>query len=215
MGGRREPRFNPGKADPARVRFVKFDRTRRADLLRAARDFQVKPQVATDPFRPERARRIAGAIALATVLGAVTWTFSNLPYHTPQSPEPELVVSFSHAGAILEPRKLTPEELARRLPHMRAQASTSRQRAPVRLRISVDEQVVLEESFQPKGLSKDGPSVAVARLPVSAGRHSVRVEISDAVDPGTWTHQWNQTFHFETNRTRVVLFDAKSGFSLH
>ena len=28
--GRREPRFDPGKADPERVRFVKYDRANRA-----------------------------------------------------------------------------------------------------------------------------------------------------------------------------------------
>jgi ferredoxin/coenzyme F420-reducing hydrogenase delta subunit len=215
MEGRREPRFDPGKADPARVRFVKLDRTRRTDLLRTAREFREASAVMSHSVPRTRTRQFAAAIALATVLGAVTWVFSDLSYRTPHSPEPELVVSFSHGGAILEPRKLTKEELEKRLPHMRAQASVGRQRAPVRLRVRVDERVMLDQLFQPKGLSRDGPSVAVVRLPTTAGQHSVRVEIADTTDPEAWTKQWNETVTFEPHRARVVLFDTKAGFSFH
>ena len=216
MEGRREPRFDPGKADPERVRFVKYDRTNRAGLLRAARDFQAQREVVYQGTpRAAGIRSPAAGLVLAVVLAAVTWAFSNLPYRTPNSPEPELVVSFSHGGAILEPRKLTKEELEKRLPHMRAQASVARQRVPVRLRITVDDRIRFDQAFQPKGLSKDGPSVAVARLPLAVGLHAVRVEIADTADSNTWTHRWIETVEFQTNRTHVVLFDTKAGFSLH
>ena len=215
MAGRREPRFDPGKADPARVRFVKLDRTRHRDLIRAALEF--REQRVAPPNRGSRSRvlQIAAGFLLAAMISAVTWAFSDLPYRTPHSPEPELVVSFSHGGAIMEPRKLTKEELEKRLPHMRAQANVARQRVPVRLRVQADGFTVLDQSFQPKGLSKDGPSVAVARLPMKAGQHAVRVEIADTADREAWTKQWSETVNFETNRTRVVLFDTKAGFSLH
>lgn len=216
MEGRREPKFDPGKADPSRVRFVKFDRTRRSDLLDAAREFQKQR---TEKFAPTNGKKIvrrsAVALMLALSLGAVTFAFSNLPYRSPHSSEPELVVSFSHGGAILEPRKLTKEELEKRLPHMRAQVNVTRERVPVRLRIHVDGQIVFDHSYQPKGLSKDGPSIAVARLGVTAGSHQVRVEIADTADHEAWTKQWSDTVNFESNHTRVVLFDTKSGFSLH
>ncbi len=215
MDGRREPKFDPGKADPSRVHFVKFDRTRRADLLNVARALQQPRTEMPAPKKRRLVRQIAAAVGLVFVLGAVTYAFSNQPYRTPHSPEPELVVSFSHGGAILEPRKLTKEELAKRLPHMRAQVNVTRERVPVRLRIQVDGQTVLDQSFQPKGLSKDGPSIAVARLPMTAGPHQVLVEMADTADREAWTKQWNETVSFETNRTRVVLFDTKAGFSLH
>ncbi len=215
MEGRREPRFDPGKADPTRVRFVRFDRTRRANLLRSAREFREECVATKMASGPGPARKIAAAIMLAGALGVVTWVFSGLPYRTPHSPEPELVVSFSHGGAILEPRKLTKEELEKRLPHMRAQASVARERVPVRLRVLVDGQVVLDQSFQPKGLSKDGPSVAIARLPMTLGPHALRIEMADTTDREAWTKRWNETVSFESNRTRVVLFDTKAGFSLH
>lgn len=215
MEGKREPAFNPGKADPSRVRFVKFDRTRRAELLDVAREFQ-QQSTALLARKPRRlVLQITAAIALAAVLGAVTFAFSNLPYRTPHSSQPELVVSFNHSGAILEARKLTKEELAKRLPHMRAQVNVTRERVPVRLRVQVDGQTVFDQSFQPKGLSKDGPSIAVARLPISPGRHEVHVELADTSDPKTWTKQWNETVEFQQSRNHVVLFDTKAGFSLH
>jgi ferredoxin/coenzyme F420-reducing hydrogenase delta subunit len=215
LAGRREPKFDPAKADPSRVRFVQFDRTRRAELLKVAGEFQ---QTSTAlPARTPRKRvpQIAAAMALAAALGAVTFAFSNLPYRPPHSPAPELVVSFNHSGALLELRKLTREELARRLPHMRAQVNVTRERVPVRLRVQVDGQVVYDQSFQPKGLSKDGPSIAVVRLPQSPGSHQVRVELADTADADQWTRQWSETVEFQENRNRVVLFDTEGGFSLH
>ncbi|HXG47723.1 MAG TPA: hydrogenase iron-sulfur subunit, partial [Methylomirabilota bacterium] len=165
MDGRREPRFDPGRADPARVRWVKLDRTRGAELQRVAREFLESPAARPPAVERPRGRQIIAGVGLAAVLGAVIWAVSDLPYRTAHSAEPELVVSFSHGGAILEPRQLTPEELQKRLPHMRAQVSVARSRAPVRLRVQVDGRTVLDQLYQPKGISKDGPSVAVARLP--------------------------------------------------
>jgi hypothetical protein len=184
-------------------------------LLKVAREFQ---QTSTElPVRTPRklSLQIAAAFAVTVGLCAVTFAFSNLPYRTPHSPQPELVVSFNHSGALIEARKLTKEELANRLPHMRAQVNVTRERLPVRLRVQVDDRVVYDQSFQPKGLSKDGPSIAVVRLPQSPGSHQVRVELADTADTDLWTKQWNETVEFQESRNRVVLFDTKSGFSLH
>jgi ferredoxin/coenzyme F420-reducing hydrogenase delta subunit len=216
MEGKREPAFDSGKADPSRVRFVKLDRTRGAELARVAREFRQAPDAAA-PIGPRRTMvlQYAAAFALAVALAVVTFAFSNLPYRTPHLAQPELIVSFNHSGDLLEARKLTKEELASRLPHMRNQVNVSRERAPVRLRVQVDGQTVFDESFQPKGFSRDGPSMAVARLPIPAGPHHVRVELGDSADPGAWTKQWNATVEFQESRSRVVLFDTKNGFTLH
>ena len=253
LQGTREPAFNPHKADPTRVRFVKLNRTHRDGVLRAARRFQeergnpkpgirnpkqirnVKPEETLgqegasvrdssvgppsdcgSPASGFALSRLVGAgVALAILLSGLAFAFSALPYRTAHHPKPEFVVSFHHAGAVMEPRKLTKEELDKRLPHMRAQVTVGRQRAPVRLRVQVDGQIVLDRSFAPKGLSHDGASVGLVRLPVSPGAHAVRVEIADTVDPDAWTRRWSEAVTFETNWNRVLLFDTKTGFSLH
>ena len=215
MNGQRQPAFDPKKADAARVRLVHLDRTQAASLARIAQEFRANPTGQKPSAARQRALQISGAVGLAIVLGAVTWFFSNLPYRTPHSPAPELVVSFNHHGAIVDARKLTKDELAKRLPHMRAQVNVTRERVPVRLRVQVDGQTVHDSSYQSKGLSHDGPSMAVVRLPVTPGQHTVQVELADTADAEVWTRRWTETVAFQENHLRVVLFETKAGFSLH
>lgn len=215
MNGQRQPAFNPREADASRVRQVHLDRTQGASLARVAQEFRTNPTGQKQSALRQRALQVAGGAGLAIVLGAVTWLFSNLPYRTPHSPEPELVVSFNHHGAIVDARKLTKEELDKRLPHMRAQVNVTRERVPVRLRVQVDGQIVHDHSYQSKGLSHDGPSMAVVRLPVAPGQHKVQVELADTADAAQFTQRWSETVAFPENHLRVVLFDTKAGFSLH
>jgi ferredoxin/coenzyme F420-reducing hydrogenase delta subunit len=214
MEGKREPKFDPNKADASRICHVKYNRASRPAFLQAARAFQEQNLVPRKAPVSRSAVVFAG-VALALCLALGVFALSNLPYQTPLSSEPELVVSFSHGGAVLESAKLTKEELEQRLPHMRAQVNVSRKRAPVRLRIHLDGKIVFDQSFQPRGLAKDGPSIALARLPVTLGAHAVRVQIADTADNEAWTREWSETVQFEKDRSRVVLFDTKGGFSLH
>ncbi|MBI2926933.1 MAG: hydrogenase iron-sulfur subunit [Verrucomicrobia bacterium] len=215
LAGQREPKFDPKKADPSRIRFAHYDRTRRAELLRAANEFRAGAEPhANAPLRSGWLQIVAATV-LAVALGAVTYAFSELAYRTPHNSAPEFVISFNHRGEAGQPqRQLTKEELDKRLPHMRAQITTVRHRVPVRLRVHVDGQQVLDQSYQPRGLSGDGPSIAIARLPVTPGAHAVRVELADTPDASKWTRQWTQSVEFEENRVRVLLFDTKAGFTL-
>ena len=215
MNGQRQPAFNPKQADPARVRLVHLDRTCRGELVRVAEAFRLGPKGSRATAARPRIRPGVAGVALALILGAVTWLGSTLPYRTPHTSEPELVVSFNHHGAIVTPRVLTKEELAGRLPHMRAQVNVTRERVPVRLRVQVDGRTVHDRAYQAKGLSRDGPSIAVARLPVAGGTHQVRIDLADTANPDQWTQQWSDQVTFEEDRVRVVLFETKAGFSLH
>ena len=213
--GQRPPSFDPKKADASRIRLVHLDRTRRAELTRIAEDFRANPTAPSSPKLRQRTLPILAALGLVLGLGTATWLVSTLPYHTPHSPEPELVVSFNHHGNIVAPRKLTKEELDARQPQMRAQFNVARERVPVRLRVQVDGQTVHDQSYQAKGLSKDGPSIAVVRLPIASGSHVVQVELNDSGKPDDWSQHWSETVVFQENHLRVVLFDTAAGFSLH
>ncbi len=213
--GQRPPAFDPKKADASRIHLVHLDRTRRAELVRVAENFRANPTAPTSPTIRQRALPIFAALGLALGLGTATWLGSTLPYRTPHSPEPELVISFNHHGNIVAPRKLTKEELDARQPQMRAQFNVARERVPVRLRVQVDGQTVHEQSYQAKGISKDGSSIAVVRLPVTSGSHVVQVELNDCGKPDDWSQHWTETVEFKENHLRVVLFDSKDGFSLH
>lgn len=213
LEGVREPKLDTRKADLSCVRHVRFNRAQRNLLLEAAQAFRIGLEQERAKFTPLR-KLLVGSL-LAVGLAGATYLVSDLPYSPAHSPEPELVVSFNHAGAILEAKQLSKEELAKRLPHMRAQINVSRERAPVRMRVLVDGAVAYEDTFAPRGFSKDGPSIALVRLPMKEGKHQIRVEIADSVDATQWTRSWSEVVSFERNRNRVVLFDLKSGFTLH
>jgi ferredoxin/coenzyme F420-reducing hydrogenase delta subunit len=225
LAGQREPRFDPKKADPARVHFVQFDRTRRGELLRAAAEFAALTATdaasplpirgAEEVSRPRRVLRVAAALALVAILGGGTYALSDWSYRPAHSSGAELVVSFNHRGQPVEQRKLSQAELDKRLPHMRAQIGVGREKAPVRLRVTIDGQPAWSRAYPPRGLKRDGSSMALVRLPVSAGAHTVRVEIGDTPPPDQWPHAWEQTVEFAAGRVVVLLFDAKSGFTLH
>lgn len=221
LQGVREPAFNPRRADPNRVRFVKLNRTERGGVIRAAREFETITARSRTPDSDAPSpchslfRLAAVGTALAILFSGLAFAFSAFAYRTSHRPEPELVVSFHHVGAVMEPRKLTKEELDKRLPHMRAQVNVGRRRAAVRVRVRVDGQVAFDQSFAPKGLSHDGASVGLVRLPVAPGARSVKIDVADTADAEVWTKQWSDTVTFETNRARVVLFDTKAGFTLH
>ncbi len=215
LHGQRQPAFDPQNSDPARICLVHLDRTRPQELARIAADFRANPGGSNSATTSRHPWQVAAAAALAVGLGLATWLASSLPYRTPHSPEPELVVSFIHRGVIVDPRKLTKEELDKRLPHMRAQINVTRERLPVRLRVQVDGQIVHDQSYQAKGHSKDGPSMAVVRLPITPGQHQIQVDLADSADSNQWTQHWVGSGEFQEHRLRVVLFDTKAGFSLH
>ncbi len=213
LEGTREPSFDPRKADRSRVRFVQHDAAQPGRLVAAAAAFRAGT-APTAPFVPSAPRRWLGALALATVLCGTTWVGSRLPYRTQHDADPVLVVSFNHGGERLSQHAMSPEEAAKRLPHMRSKANLTRERVPVRIRVTVDGKIVHEASHAPKGLSHDGPSLALERFPVAAGTHGVAVELGDAAGK-EFNRRWAGNLEFTNNRIRAVLFDTKSGFTVH
>ena len=217
LAGRREPAFNPSQADPSRVRLVHLARVGPGDLRRLV----AAPSPGEPPSGPPTVGslrgwgRYAAASALTGLLGVAMWGVSIAPYHPPVPSRPELVVSFSHPGALAGSRRLTPEELAKRLPHMRAQVEVTRGRVPVRLRVTLDGHPVHDQAYPARGLSADGPSVAVVRLPVEPGVHPLVVELADGPDPGQFPFRWAAEVEFTPGDSRVVLFDSKGRFTLH
>lgn len=174
MQGKREPRFDPAKANPDRIHFVQVDRTQRGALLQATRALGAAHHEALRERLPgSRFRSVVAGVIIAAVLTGIVGVISALPYRTPHSPEPELIVSFNHGGARLVDRTLTVEERQKLPPHMRAQFNLSRERAPVRMWITIDSRVVSDQIYKPKGLSKDGPSTALVQSVVASGRRHV------------------------------------------
>ncbi len=226
LSGVREPELRKDHADLERVLHLSLDAPESAALFSAAEQFRQKcisptPPHPAEPAAPPTAkanrwRPLAVGLGLAVVFGALTWLPSDLPYDTPVSPEPQLVVSFKHAGEITERcTTRSAAELERLPPHKRVAKVCERGRTPVHLTIRVDDAVVHDRDYDPSGAYGDGASVAVETLAVPVGRHRVAIVIGTgaAGDPGL--HRDERELDFRLQSRRVALFDRVSGFTWH
>ncbi|MCK6528417.1 hydrogenase iron-sulfur subunit [Myxococcota bacterium] len=218
----------PASIDPARVRQVALDRTRRGELIRVAREFREEgvrraeaagpPPGVPAPGRGAgiRARVAVGAAAISLVSGALVAAGSEVPLPLPGSPGPELVVSFELPGQVAEDcREPDAAESAARPVHMRQAKICERARVPVRLRVTVDGRVVLERSYPPRGIWGDGNSLALEHLPVEPGTRRVEVAIGASPDGATWDHVEERILEFGEEGRRVALFEKGHGFGWH
>jgi coenzyme F420-reducing hydrogenase delta subunit/Pyruvate/2-oxoacid:ferredoxin oxidoreductase delta subunit len=212
LEGRRLPVLRTDKVELARVRVVEVDRARPGALAHAAAAW--RGGAPAQGGAPTGARAALGGALVAAVLTAIVVAVSEAPYAPPAMVRPELVVSFKHPGQVSEvSRRVTDAEKAATPLHMRRDVITERRRAPVRLRVSIDGAVALERAIPPSGLWGDGPSVAVERVAVAPGEHSVEVAIGDEHDEASWRHVSTRTLEVSTARRNVVRFDRTTGFT--
>lgn len=213
--GDRKPALRRDIVSLDQVRWVQIDRGDTARLIEEAARFRRgagAPAVRHGTgWRPRLA-----ALPVAALLAALVYVPSDLPYAGAPHRDPQLVVSFKHSGQREERcRTLTADELSKLPAHMRRAEVCDRGRAPVRMRVRIDGAPVLEKSYAPGGLFGDEVSLAVERIPVTAGRHRVEVEVGDAMDQTVWNYRDDRAVEFTPGRSRVVLFDRASGFTVH
>lgn len=212
LNGERKPTLRTEYVDRSRIRLLAFDRTRRHDFVSAARAFREGKEVGEYQAPPKLRAGIVAAV-LAALVAVAVGAASDVPYQSPVLTGSELVVTFKHPGMISENcRELTPEELEKTPVHMRKAKICDRERSSVRLKILVDGQPLREATYAPKGIWHDGSSVAVERLEIAPGTHSVVVAIGDSADLNAWQYETAQELEFQHNERRVVIFDRQAGF---
>ena len=214
LAGKREPEFRlQDSPDRDRVRLIRFDRTDKKAFLKSAdafRDGQAEPILDS---RRLTMQRVTTAGILLLVLGALLVGVSDAFYGSPAMPESELVVSFKHAGQLVDVEQAPSGGQDERLPHMRGTSSARKVRVPVRLRVVVDGTERFNGSFEAGGLFNDGSSVAIEAFTLSPGEHEVALFIGDSADPSEWSYTDTMSLHFEASQRRVVQYEAGSGFS--
>jgi len=213
--GLREPALRVDKLEPGQVQVVALDRTRKADLIRAAERFRTDEESLQTPSRPRTLHAVSATVLLIACAG-ILGLGSDFGYTAPGIDGSEFVVSLKHPGMASENcRDLTAEELASTPVHMRKERICERTRPSVRLRVTIDGTTALETSIAPSGIWEDGNSVTVERIPVEPGEHRVSVAIGETVDPDEWNFGDEQTITFTDESRRVVVFDRVAGFTWH
>lgn len=144
-------------------------------------------------------------VAFAAVVGY----FSAAPAYVHLAPGTALVkVSLQHAGQRLAPcRERTPEELAKLAPNMRSASVCARERAPVRVRVSLDEKMLCDLVAAPSGLGHDGASTVYHRAVVPAGSYRLKATlVDDAAGKSAYTVE--RTIEVAPAQVLVLDFDG-------
>lgn len=117
-----------------------------------------------------------------------------------------LRLSLQHPGRLLvECRQRSAEELAKMPPNMRTSADCPRERSPVAVRIELDGKPIIDDSYAPAGLSRDGASAAYRRMPIPTGPHRLHVRINDDKNVKGYTH--DREFALNVKPGQIVLID--------
>jgi hypothetical protein len=143
--------------------------------------------------------------------------FSHWPTYRHLAADQALIkLSFTHHGQVVSAcRQLTPAELAKLPPNMRAPMQCPRERVPVVVELDIDGQPAARHTAAPSGLSKDGASTVYHRVQVAAGSHRIAVRMKDSPGGGGFDHVREATVTLAPAHILVIDFDAaKGGFTL-
>jgi len=155
------------------------------------------------PLRPVGAALAWGLFAALSVVFTIWPRFSQLA-------EGNAIISltFSHAGQRVEKcRKLSQEELNKLPPNMRKPTDCPRERHPVDVLFSTNDQVVYEQSLAPSGFWKDGESTVYYRIELPAGSHELFIGMSDSGREKGFDYSGQTEFTLSEGQHVVVEFD--------
>jgi len=154
-----------------------------------------------------------GQVLLYGVFALIIGVFSHWPTYRHLGDDEALIkLSFTHAAQRVEEcRKLTPEELAKLPPNMRAPNKCGRERAPVIVEVDIDGKPAIRHVARPSGLSRDGASSVYQRMTVPAGTHQVAVRLKDDAGKEAFGYEREKTVTLAPAQILVIDFDPQQG----
>ena len=157
--------------------------------------------------------RYAGQAALFALFAVFIGYFSTAPRYRHLPEDAALLrLSFKHPGKITaDCRQRSAEELAKMPAQLRTQADCPRERSPVRVRVEFDGGTLIEDTFSPSGLSRDGAAAGYRRVPIAAGEHRVRVQFNDDVRVPGYNFEREQTITAVPGQVILIDFNAERG----
>jgi hypothetical protein len=154
-----------------------------------------------------------GQVLLYGLFAALIGVFSHWPTYRHLAADQALIkLSFSHHGQRVSAcRPLSPAELARLPPNMRAPQACPRERAPVVVELDVDGRPAVRRVAVASGLSRDGASSVYQRVQVTAGEHRIAVRMKDSPGSGGFDYVREATVTLAPAHVLVIDFDAERG----
>ncbi|GJL81345.1 MAG: hypothetical protein DHS20C01_09790 [marine bacterium B5-7] len=152
-----------------------------------------------------------------SVFMALIWYFSLYPtYRHLDDNQAVLTLAFGHAAKrIAECATRSADELAELAPNMRMAIDCPRERSPLELEISLDDEPVTRLTIDAPGLYQDQGVDVYRDIITEAGRHHLSIWMNDDINIEGPTYRFDKTVNIEPMQRLVVSFDANSGgFSL-
>ena len=123
-----------------------------------------------------------------------------------------LRLSFSHPAKLkADCRKRTADELAKLPANMRADFDCPRERSPVTVRIELDGQTLIDESFPRAGLHKDGAASAYRHVPIAAGPHKLLAQFNDDARVSGFNYVREKAIDVKPGQIVLIDFTAERG----
>jgi len=144
---------------------------------------------------------------------AVIGYFSTSPAYTHLPPDETLIkLSFSHAGQHIGAcRERTPEELAKLPPYQRKVTTVCpRERSNVVVELDMDGKQLYHVILKPVGFSHSGNSNIYRRIPVKAGKHTLKARLKDH-EGDDFNYIREETVNLAAGRIMVIDFKAETG----
>lgn len=160
-----------------------------------------------------RAARFGAQAVLYGAFALAVGIFSSWPpFHQLEPQQALLRLSMLHPGVPLaDCRQRSAEELAKLPAHMRTAQDCPRERSPLRVRVALDDRTIVDESFAPSGLSRDGAAAAYRRIAIPAGAHRIRVGVNDDVRRGDVFTTAERDLHLAPGQVVLIDFDPRRG----
>lgn len=171
----------------------------------AAESQNHKPRISALSF-------VRGGLLLAAVL-ALQAAVTNVPYRPYQSSESMLVLGMRNNGQWRQnTQQLTGPELAQLPPEEQARYLSGQQaegRFATRLRLEIDGQVALDQTYDAIGLHNEGSSFAFGQFFIQPGEHWVRLSMDDS--GGELQTVVEQLVNFGPGQIHSITFDRVTG----
>lgn len=151
-----------------------------------------------------------GQLVCYGLLIAFVGYFSNLPTYENLEPGMASVkLSLRHTGQLLgECVKRTQEELNQLPANMRVANACPRERSPLLLEFFINDEAVLSEELEARGLHSDGMAATYHRFRVPAGTVNLRVQMKDHIEQKTFPYTAEKQVILAPAQSMVVDFDS-------
>ena len=213
LEGIRGPEFRPERAGGSiKWKVLDYDSSNPKSLIREAEAFETgKPPESISPEKPGILKMALAGIILSAGLGVATIAPSHLSVTNPTPADPEIVFSFKALGDLESPEQADEKEDLSKPIHMRGRTTEKPHRSPVTVRITIDG-VTEGQSYQARGISKDGPAIGDWRQFVEEGNHDISIELISGAD--SQPQQWQGVIDAQLRHLHVITYNPKDGFRL-